>query len=43
VTVRAQVLQETEIRSTSIESEGYLKLMDEEKSLSKVALTERGY
>ena len=43
MTVRAPVLQKTEIRLTSIESEGYLELMDEEKSLSKVPLAERGH
>lgn len=38
MTVRIPVLQKTEIRLTSIESKGYLELMDEEKSLSKVAI-----
>jgi len=43
VTVRTPVLQKTEIRLTSIESDGYLELMDEEKSLSKVVLAECGH
>lgn len=43
MTVRSPALQKTEIRLTSIESEGYLELIDEEKSLSKVALVERGH